>query len=93
VLSDHEWKTLREVERRFMVDDPHFTRAFEAHQARLSHHPYRPGAALALVVGVLLTAFLMVAGSLAGALVVAATTGLIVWALRRHTVGTDRQTP
>lgn len=29
MLSDHEWKALREVERQFMADDPTFPRSFD----------------------------------------------------------------
>jgi hypothetical protein len=55
VLSDHERKTLGEVERQCMADDPDFTRAFEAGQTRLSRHPHQLGASLAVVAAALLT--------------------------------------
>ena len=43
MLSDHELETLREVEHRFMVEDPEFTRSFEAQQERLSRQPHKLG--------------------------------------------------
>jgi ferric-dicitrate binding protein FerR (iron transport regulator) len=93
VLSDHERKTLREVERQLMAEDPDFTRAFEARQTRLSRRPHRLGATLAVVVAALLTVFLLVAGTVGGALVFATTTGLIIWAVWHHSAGTNRRTP
>jgi Flp pilus assembly protein TadB len=92
VLSDHELKTLREVERQCMADDPDFTRTFEAGQTRLSRHPHQLGLTLAVVAAALLITFLLVAGSLGSAVVVAAATGLIIWAVRHHSVSTKRQT-
>jgi hypothetical protein len=91
VLSDHERQTLREVERRFLAEDPGFARAFEARQTRLSRHPRRLGARIALVTAALLTAFLLVAGSLGSALTVAVVTGLI-WAVSHHPADTLRRT-
>jgi Flp pilus assembly protein TadB len=93
VLSDHELKSLREVERQCMADDPDFTRTFEAGQARLSRHPHQLGLTLAVVAAALLTTFLLVAGSLGSAVVVAAATGLIIWAVRHRSASTKRQTP
>lgn len=93
VLSDHEWKTLREVERQCTADDPDFTRAFEAGQTRLSRHPHQLRVSLLVVAAGLLTTFLVVAGSLGSALVVAAATGLIIWAVRHHSSGMNRQSP
>ncbi|TWF82180.1 DUF3040 family protein [Pseudonocardia hierapolitana] len=93
MLSDHERKTLREVERQCMADDPDFTRAFEAGQTRLAGHPHQLGLTLAVVAAALLTTFLLVAGSLGSSVVVAAGTGLIIWAMRHRSTSTDRQTP
>jgi Flp pilus assembly protein TadB len=92
VLNDHERKALREVERQFQAEDPRFTRSFEARQTRLARHPHKLGTRLTVAAAALLTAFLLVAGSLAGALAVAAATGLI-WLAWRHSVGTDRRAP
>ncbi len=92
MLNDHERKTLREVERDSMADDPAFTRAFQEHQTRLSRRPHRTGAAIAIVAATLLAALLLIAGSPAGALAFATTTGLI-WMAWRHSTDTDRRTP
>ena len=93
MLNDHERKTLREVERQCMADDPDFTRAFEASQTRLSRHPHQLGLTLTVVTAALLTTFLVVAGSPGSAMVVTAATGLIIWAVRHHSAGTNRQSP
>jgi Flp pilus assembly protein TadB len=93
VLSDHDRKTLREVERQCMADDPDFTHAFEAGQTRLSRHPHQLGVSLAIVAAALLTVLLLVAGSLAGAVAVATATGLIIWAVGHHSAGTNQQAP
>jgi len=89
VLSDHERETLREVERQFQAEDPRFTRSFEARQNRLASRSHKLGARLAVVAAALLTAFLLLAGSVAGALAVAVTTGLI-WLAWCHSAGTHR---
>jgi O-antigen ligase len=88
VLSDHERKTLREVECQLMAEDPEFARSFEAGQARLSRHPRRLGVRIGVVVAALLTALLLVTWSLAGALVFAVTAGLI-WVAWRDPGDTD----
>jgi hypothetical protein len=86
VLSDHEWKALREVERRFQDEDPRFTRSFEARQTRMARHPYELGARLVVVAAALVAAVVLLAGSLAGALAIAFTTGLI-WVAWSHSAG------
>jgi hypothetical protein len=83
VLSDHEWKALREVERQFQDEDPRFTRSFEARQTRMARHPHELGARLAVVAASLVAAVMLLAGSLAGALAIAFTTGLI-WVAWSH---------
>jgi hypothetical protein len=83
VLNEHERKTLREVEHQLMADDPEFTRAFEARQARLRRHPGQRAVGIVVVAGMLIAALMLIAGSSAGALAVAATTGLIWMACRR----------
>jgi fatty acid desaturase len=89
VLNDHERKTLREVEHQLMADDPEFTRAFEARQARLPRRPRR-GTGIAVVAGILLAALMLIAGSLTGALAVAVTTWLI-WMAYRRAAGLGRR--
>jgi Flp pilus assembly protein TadB len=92
VLSDYERKTLREVEQRLMAEDPEFARAFAARQMRLSRHPRRLGARIALVAAALFTALMLVTGSLVGALAFAVATGLL-WVAWRHPADTERQAP
>ena len=92
MLSDHERKTLREVERRFVAEDPEFARCFEARQTGLSNHHHKLGVRIALVTAALLTALILVAGSLVGALVFAVATWLL-WAAWRHSAETERQGP
>ena len=83
MLSDHEWKALREVERQFQDEDPRFTRSFEARQTRMARHPHELGARLAAVAAALIAAVVLLAGSSAGALAIAFTTGLI-WVAWSH---------
>jgi hypothetical protein len=71
-----------------MAEDPGFARAYEARQTRLSRHPRRLGARIAVVVAVLLTALMLVTWSLVGALVFAVATGLI-WVAWLHPADTD----
>ncbi|TWF74960.1 DUF3040 family protein [Pseudonocardia hierapolitana] len=75
MLNDRERDTLRGVERQFLAEDPDFVRAFEARQTRMSR-PGRLGARIAIGAAALLAVFLLVAGSLGGALVVAVATWL-----------------
>jgi hypothetical protein len=89
VLSDHERKALREVERQFQAEDPRFTRSFQARQTRLARHPHNLGANLAVVAAALLAAVTLLAGSLTGALAIVVTTGLI-WLAWSRSAGTDR---
>jgi hypothetical protein len=90
VLSDHERKALRGVERQFQGEDPRFTRSFEARQTRLARHPHKLGAHLAVVAATLLAAVTLLAGSLTGALAIVLTTWLI-WMAWSHSAGTDRR--
>ena len=90
MLSDHERETLRDVERQFLAEDPEFAGAFEASQTRISRRPHRLGGRIALVAAALLIAFLLVAGSLGSALVVAVVTGMI-WVVLPHP-GINRRT-
>jgi hypothetical protein len=83
VLSDHEWKSLHELERRLGGEDPEFPRSFEARAKRLDGARSGTAARVMVVLGVLLGALLLVAGSPDGAVAVVFTTGLI-WAVRRY---------
>ena len=90
MLNDHERKTLREVEHQLMADDPEFTRAFEARQARLPRRRGGRAIGIAVMAGILLAALMLIAGSLTGALAVAVTTWLI-WMAYRRAAGLGRR--
>lgn len=79
MLSDHERRTLREVERDCLAEDPDFVRSFQAGEQRPG---YRSTATLAMVVSASIGAILLIAGSLIGALAFTVSAGLI-WLLRR----------
>lgn len=93
MLSDHEWQTLRAVERQFVTDDPEFTRSFDMRAQRLRRKDHdrkdhgRELVKIAVVGVVLLCALMLVAGSPSGALAFAATAGLI-WLARRNSIPT-----
>jgi hypothetical protein len=77
VLSDRERKTLREVERRLLIEDPEFARSFAARAQRLPGPAGPLGIKIFLIAGLLVSAFVLVAGSLGGAVAFATATGLI----------------
>lgn len=92
MLSEHERKTRREVERHCMAKNPAFTRSFEERQTRLSRLRPQTRAVIAIMVAILLTALMLIGGTLAGALAFASATGLI-WVVWRHSTNTNRRTP
>jgi hypothetical protein len=96
VLNDHERKTLREVERQFLAEDPEFTRSFATRAQHLERRHLDGGLVkIAIVAAVLLGALMLVAGSPSGALAMAALAGLI-WLARRqsnNTPGRPRRQP
>ncbi|MEU7817453.1 DUF3040 domain-containing protein [Pseudonocardia sp. NPDC049154] len=86
MLSDHERKTLEELERRFMADDPEFPQLFDARARRLHsnrHFGMSFAIAVATVAGALFFTIMLATVSLAGALAFAAVIGLIWEAWRR----------
>lgn len=86
MLSDYERKTLREVERQLMLEDPEFARSFYAHEQHPPRDHHRPPNKIVIVVAVLLSALLsallLIVGLLSGALTFAAVAGLIWMAWR-----------
>jgi Flp pilus assembly protein TadB len=98
MLSDREQQRLREIQRRFISDDPDFVREFEAERTptttqRPNPRPYIIFVVSALAFGVLL----LLAGSLAAALMLAIGAGLI-WSAWRprpasHTAGKTEEKP
>jgi len=65
---------LRRVERQLLEEDPAYVRAFDARARRLCRNAGL-GIKIFVVVGLLLSAFVLVAGSLGGALLFAVATG------------------
>lgn len=89
MLSGHERTTLRELERRLLTEDPEFTRSFDASAQHLHGGPDRWGLQTSLVTGLLLSALMLVTGSLGGSVAFAAATGL-VWLAWRFSANTRR---
>lgn len=81
MLSDHERRTLQEVERLLLAEDPDFTQSFQARSQRLQRTDDGFGLKIFVVGGLLLSALMLVTGSLSGAVAFAVATGLIalVW--------------
>jgi DUF3040 family protein len=82
VLSDREREALREVERQILNEDPEFVRSFDARAQRLPHHTGGPGIKIFVLAGLLLSALVLAAGSIGGAVAFAVATGLIWLAWR-----------
>jgi DUF3040 family protein len=89
VLSDREREALRRVERQILNEDPAFVRSFDARAQRLPHRTGGVAIKIFVAVGLLISAFVLVAGSLGGAVLFAVATGL-VWLVWR-VGGTHRQ--
>jgi Flp pilus assembly protein TadB len=92
MLDDNERNTLREVERRLLSEDPEFARTFDARAQRLSRASGAwSGIKIFLVAGLLVSALVLLAGSLSGAVVFAIATGLIWLVWRFPAAMTPRQ--
>lgn len=76
MLSDHEMRTLRELERRLLDDDPDFPRRFDMRARRLDRRRRELRVATALVLA--LAAVLLVAGAPGAAFALVAVCG-VVW--------------
>jgi hypothetical protein len=93
VLSDRERETLREVEARILNEDPEFARTFHARARRLPQvSTGGVGIKIFVVVGLLLGALLLVAGSLTGALAFVIATAL-VWLMWRFAGDAGQRSP
>jgi hypothetical protein len=88
MLSDHERRVLRDLERRFAAEDPDLIRSFTAPSTPRAGSP-EAAATVAGVVALLLGAPLLLAGSVVGALAVTATTALIWAAWRGSTASAE----
>lgn len=90
MLSDHERKALRELERQLIADDSEFPQAFDARAQRLDRQHLGVPAKTAITVAVVLIALMLLVGWLAGALALACAIGLI-WLICRPPHGTRRR--
>jgi hypothetical protein len=89
--SDHERETLLGIERRLLSEDPEFAQSFDA-RARHLHNAsrYGVGTKIFLVAGLLISALILVVGSLGGAVAFTLGTGLI-WLVWRFEAGSHQQ--
>jgi uncharacterized membrane protein YphA (DoxX/SURF4 family) len=79
MLDDQERNTLRELERQLSLEDPGFVDTFARRQERLSAGPRGwPGAAIVVVVTLVLSGLMLLFGSAAGAFAVLLT-AVMVW--------------
>jgi Protein of unknown function (DUF3040) len=83
VLDDNERETLREVERRLLAEDPEFVNEFQTHQSHLQRRTHRRGAAVAIVIALLIAGLMLAAGSVGGAVLWASATA-VVWGMWRR---------
>ena len=88
MLSDHERRTLREIQRHLIVDDPDFERSFRAWEAATSPARYRWVYTTLVVVTAVLVPVMVLAGSAGGALAFAVVAGTLWWT--RHLDGATR---
>jgi hypothetical protein len=75
VLSDDDQKTLLDVERRFMAEDPAFARSFHEHLRQPAAQAGGSGR-IAVAAAILFSAILLLAGFPGGALACVITTGV-----------------
>jgi DUF3040 family protein len=68
MLSDHERKTLLDVERRFIAEDPELARSFESQLHRQAAAQGGSNGKIAVVVALLFSVILLLAGFPGGAL-------------------------
>jgi hypothetical protein len=89
MLSDRERERLREIQRRFMTEDPDFVREFGARPEQptteqpTARQPYLDGYSICIISAVSLSVLMLLAGSPAVALLLAISAGLISAAQRR----------
>jgi Protein of unknown function (DUF3040) len=77
MLSDYERNTLREVERQLMLEDPEFAQSFDIREPKLPRGHHGLVTKIGIIIAVLLSALVLVNGSLVGALALASVTVLI----------------
>jgi len=79
MLSTYEQERLLDIERRFAVDDPKFDQSFRSRQRGRSDYYERKAVRVAVLVAGLLSAFMLLAVSLTGALTFGTASGLLGW--------------
>lgn len=82
MLSDRERETLQEIQRRLQVEDPDFARSFEPTEHRSPHDRHRRACTVSVVLALVLSLLMLVAGLPGSALLLAAGAALI--AVARH---------
>src|SRR6188508_329810 len=76
MLSDHERKTLLDVERRFIAEDPEFARSFDDQLHQRPEAPHGSNGKIAVAVALLFSTILLLAGFPGGALACVITTAV-----------------
>lgn len=86
MLSDHERRTLLDIEHRLRAEDPNWALAFVGAEERMPRRRELRWAAhvVAIVLAVAVTGFMMVAQAPGPALLFAAVAGLLMWFLPRR---------
>ncbi|MGH3917899.1 MAG: DUF3040 domain-containing protein [Pseudonocardiaceae bacterium] len=96
MLSDHERATLHEIQRQFLAEDPEFVQTFDARTQRLpraSRQPidkHRRTYTVLMWITTMLSVLLLIAGSVGGALLLAAVAVALSLARRRGDAITPR---
>jgi Protein of unknown function (DUF3040) len=90
MLSDHERKALREIQRQLATDDPEFERSFHAAATAPPPDYRRLAYTIVIVLAALLATIMALAGSPGGTLAFAAIAGM-VWYARHRRAGTTQQ--
>ncbi len=78
MISDHEQRKLRELERRLLDDDPEFPRSFDARARRLGRARLGPADKAVMATVLALGTILLVAGA-PGAALALATVAVLLW--------------
>ncbi len=98
VLSDHEQRTLREIQRQLVLDDPDFERTFRAVAASAPDPSAVPPAELRwaytaiIVIAISLATVSLLAGSIGGTLAFSVVAGSMWFAQRLGKAATQRET-
>ena len=91
MLSNHERKALREIQRQLVIDDPEFERSFRAAAVPPPPDHRRLIYTIVIILAALLAVLMVLAGSPGGSLAFAAIAGLAWYARHRRAVTNQRQ--